>query len=162
MQELLQGSTQKTRRTKLSVTKPQPGTPEFLTAVRKAISYDAMNGVLRWVDGGGRAGVSESGEWRSVLFQGRRYYPEIFAWLIQTGDLLGLVGFRNGINTDLRWSNLFDATAQQEVTVVRAGDLFVLRNGDEQVIVSPDLDEVLRIAGDVLRGGAVAEMKERQ
>lgn len=135
--------------------KPQPGTPEFLTDVRNALEYLPEQGVLQELDGSERPGFH-------IPIQGRKYPPERIAWLLQTGQWTESIGFRNGIEEDLRWSNLFDATAQQEVTVVRSGDLFVLRNGDEQVIVSQDLDEVLRIAGDVLRGGPVAPMKERQ
>lgn len=144
----------------MSKTKPEPCTPEFLTAIRKALEYLPEAGVLRWRDNGSRAGVGTDVGGMAVLFQGRRYFSEQLAWLMHMGECLESrdVGFRNGINVDLRIGNLFDARSQCEVTVARCGDLFVLRNAGEQVMVSACVDEVMSVAKDVL-GTTVASMQ---
>lgn len=131
--------------------KPLPGSPEFLTAVRKALEYDSEAGVLRWADGEHALRIKDTnGSWYPVLFHGKKYFPECLVWLIKTGDWVEDIEFRNGIHTDLRWSNLFDARAQCEVTIRRCGDLFVLWNGEEQVVVDESVERVMDIARSIL------------
>lgn len=131
--------------------KPDPGTAEFLIAVRKALTYSPHTGVLKWKDTGDVAGVDKNGQPMMVAFQHRRHPPAVLAWLIQTGEFVREVGVRNGIESDLRWMNLFAFSRDSEVSITRSGDLFVLMNEQEQVLVSSDISEVVRVAQDILK-----------